>query len=50
VHRFEEFTTSGHWLTFRPAQPLKNIQFVRIETIKSPSWVGWVEIEVMGER
>jgi WD40 repeat protein len=50
VHRFEQFTSSGQWLIFRLPQPMENIQFVRIETTKSPSWVGWVEIEVIGER
>jgi hypothetical protein len=50
VHRFEQFTTSGQWLIFRLPQPMENIQFVRIETLQSPSWVGWVEIEVNGER
>jgi hypothetical protein len=50
VHRFAQSTSSGNWLIFRLPEPMRNIQFVRIETIKSPSWVGWVEIEVMGER
>jgi hypothetical protein len=50
VHRFDQYTSSGSWLTFKLAEPIENIQFVRIETLKSPSWVGWVEIEVLGER
>lgn len=50
VHQFEQFTSTGQWLVFKLPQPLENIQIVRIETIKSPSWVGWIEIEVIGER
>lgn len=50
VHRFEQATATGLWLTYTPQSPLSNIRFVRIETISSPSWVGWLEIEVIGER
>lgn len=50
AHRFEQSTNTGDWLEFVPDEPLENIQAVRIETIKSPSWVGWLEIEVIGER
>jgi len=50
IHRFEQFTETGDWLRFSLDEPLEDIQFVRIETVKSPSWVGWIEIEVIGER
>lgn len=50
IHRFEQATATGLWLTYTPQSPLSNIRFVRIETISSPSWVGWLEIEVFGER
>jgi Tol biopolymer transport system component/predicted amidohydrolase YtcJ len=50
VHRFDQNTRSGELLVFRPEKPLENVQIVRIETIASPSWVGWVEIKVIGER
>lgn len=46
VHRFEGSTGTGDWLEFIPDEPFENIQFIRIETVKSPSWVGWIEIEV----
>ncbi len=50
VHRFEGVTKSGQWLDVTFAEPLGNVQYVRIETLESPSWVGWVEVEVIGER
>lgn len=50
IHRFEQFTRSGQLLDFKLEQPMENIQIVRIETLESPSWVGWVEIEVIGKR
>jgi len=50
IHRFEQVTRSGQWLDFKLEQPLDSIQIVRVETLEGPSWVGWVEIEVIGER
>jgi hypothetical protein len=50
VHRFDRQTRSGDWLIFAPEAPLQNVQFVRIQTDVSPSWVGWIELEVIGER
>lgn len=50
VHRFEQFTSDGDWLIFKPATPLENIQIVHIETLDSPSWVSWFEIQIFGER
>ena len=34
-------------LNFVPPTPLTNIRYVRIDTIESPSWVSWREIEVL---
>ena len=48
--RFEQYTYTGQWLVFTPETPLENVQIVRIETLNSPSWVGWLEIQVLGER
>jgi len=42
------FTRDGDWLVYTPESPLEGIQFVRIETLASPSWVAWREIEVIG--
>lgn len=49
LHRFQQATEQGDWLIFTPDNPIENIQFIRIETISSPSWVSWSEIQVLGE-
>lgn len=50
IHRFESFTSTGQWLVYKLPEPMGHVQVVRIETLESPSWVGWIEIEVIGER
>ena len=50
VFRFEQYTYTGQWLVFTPEKPSEDVQIVRIETLSSPSWVGWLEIQVLGER
>ena len=47
--RFSQMTRSENWLIFKPETPLENIQIVRVETTRSPSWVAWKEIQVFGE-
>ena len=47
--RFSQMTRSEDWLIFKPETPLENIQIVRVETTRSPSWVAWKEIQVFGE-
>jgi hypothetical protein len=49
VHEFSGPTADGDWLVFRPPQPLENVQYVRVETVASPSWVAWKEIQVFEE-
>ena len=49
VARFNQLTRSEDWLSFKPATPLDDIQIVRVETTRSPSWVAWKEIQVYGE-
>ena len=44
---FEGNTTDGQTLTFHPSETIQDIQFVRVETIESPSWVSWREIEII---
>ena len=41
---FQGFTRDGDWLT--ASGPWGAIQFVRIDTLASPSWVSWREIEI----
>ena len=45
--KFDGNTTDGETLIFKPAQPVQGIRFIRVETIASPSWVAWREIEVI---
>ncbi|WKZ49004.1 MAG: discoidin domain-containing protein [Anaerolineales bacterium] len=49
LQTFDGMTHDGDELLFKPDAPLTGIRFIRIETIVSPSWVAWREIEVMGE-
>jgi len=47
LHEFSGVTQDGQWLEYRPSPPLEGIRWVRIETLKSPSWVAWQEIEIL---
>jgi hypothetical protein len=49
VHEFRGNTRDSQVLQFAPSTPLTGVQFVRILTIASPSWVAWKEVEVYGE-
>lgn len=48
VYEFQGSTNDNDWLIFKPDTPLLAIQ-IRIQTISSPSWVAWKEIQVYGE-
>jgi hypothetical protein len=50
LHEFRGITTEGDILEFLPETPLTGIQYIRIVTTSSPSWVAWKEIEVYGVR
>ena len=47
LHSFEGQTVDGQVLEFMPEAPVENVQFIRVITRLSPSWVGWQEIEVL---
>ena len=49
VHEFNGPTGDNDWLVFEPDEPLANVSQIRIQTISSPSWVAWKEIQVYGE-
>ena len=49
LHTFEQDTAGSDWLIFAPESPIDGIQILRIDTLSSPSWVAWAEIEVYGE-
>lgn len=43
---FNEYTRDPGWLETTFDAPVADIQAVRVETLASPSWVSWREIEV----
>ena len=45
--KFDGNTVDGQTLVFTPPSPIQGIRFIRVETVASPSWVAWREIEVM---
>ena len=45
---FDQFTRGGDWLIFKPETPVENIQIIRIDTLASPSWAAWGEVQVFG--
>lgn len=49
IHEFQGATQDNDWLVFHPDTPLENISQIRIQTVSSPSWVAWKEIQVYGE-
>ena len=50
VYEFQGSTNDNDWLVFKPDVPLENVGQIRIQTIASPSWVAWREIQVHGEQ
>jgi len=46
LHEFRGITEDRVWIStaLDPAQP---VRYLRIETVTSPSWVGWFEIEII---
>jgi hypothetical protein len=48
VRTFDGQTSEGQTLTWRPAAPSAGVTAVRVETLVSPSFVAWNEIEVVG--
>jgi hypothetical protein len=47
-HGFEGTTTDNTWISAKPNDPWPGIQFIRVFTLDSPSWVSWFEVEVLG--
>lgn len=50
VHEFNGSTSDSQVLEFIPNSPITGVQFIKILTTKSPSWVAWKEIEVVGYK
>lgn len=49
VHEFIGSTNDNNWLIFEPDVPLDNVTQIRIQTVSSPSWVAWKEIQIYSE-
>lgn len=47
MHTFSQITEEGTILKFTPSPVWQGIQYIRIESIESPSWIAWREIEVI---
>ena len=47
LHSFVGITQDMQPLAFTPDRPWLGIRYLRLETIDSPSWVAWREIEVI---
>jgi len=50
VHTFSGQTQIGQVLTWTSPQPVAGVTAVRVETVASPSFVAWYEIEVLGTK
>lgn len=42
----DDTTADGSHLVLRAEEPWKGLDLIRVETVTSPSWVAWFEIEV----
>ncbi|MBT8152963.1 discoidin domain-containing protein [Epibacterium ulvae] len=45
-YTWDQHTSGGDWLTFELPEPTQ-AQVVRIDTVRSPSWTAWNEIQVL---
>jgi F5/8 type C domain len=50
LHTFRGNTTDGEALEETWPQPVTGVARVRVVTTRSPSWVGWREIEIIGNN
>ena len=50
VNTFSGQTEIGQVLTWTPTQPVAGVTAIRVETVVSPSFVAWYEIEVLGSK
>ncbi len=47
LYTFEGITVDFMWLSHKLDEPMRGIRYIRVETVSSPSWVSWREIEVI---
>lgn len=44
---FSATTSDNQWIEYVADHPIPDVRFIKIETTKSPSWVGWREVQVL---
>ncbi len=49
VHEFVGSTQAQDLLVFKPEASIPNVESVRVESISSPSWIAWAEIQILTE-
>jgi len=49
LHEFNAETTANQFLTYTPPQAWENIRYLKIETLQTPLFASWQEIQVFGE-
>jgi hypothetical protein len=47
LHTFAGPTADSQTLSFAPDVPWSEVQFIRVQTVRSPSWVGWREVRIL---
>jgi hypothetical protein len=47
LHTFAGPTADSQTLSFAPDVPWSNVQSIRVQTVRSPSWVAWREIRIL---
>ncbi len=47
LEKLTGFTAGDQWLRVFPSAPVTGIRWIRVKTQKSPSWVGWRDIQVL---
>lgn len=50
IHQFDEDTSDDQTLEFNLLFPMADVQYIKVLTRESPSWVAWKEIEIIGEE
>lgn len=50
LHEFQGMTKDAQTLVYTLPQPMNNVRYVKIVTTRSPSWVAWREIEILGSQ
>jgi len=50
IHEFSGVTDDNDWLVLTLDPRLDDVRFIRVQTVSSPSWVAWKEIQAYGNQ